>query len=232
MSPMTDDGQLLHQYVANHSEPAFAELVRRHANPVYFTALRRLNGDRHAAADVAQEVFILLSRRAWTLSGHPTLTGWLYSTVNFRTSAWIRSAQRRQLWEQKASAEQEAEFQSNPRVEGELLRPILDEALLSLGKIDREVVLLRFFTGLPFAELSAKLGLSEAAAQMRSTRALQKLHVFLGKRGLASTTAALALTLSIQARNPVSAELVARSHKKSSLPPGAVARSPLVFFIL
>src|SRR5215216_6077969 len=54
-----DDRELLRQYVGHRSEAAFTELVRRHLNLVYATALR-LMGDSHLAKDVAQSVFIQL----------------------------------------------------------------------------------------------------------------------------------------------------------------------------
>jgi len=58
-----DDRELLHQYVAGHSEHAFAELVARHLPFVLATALR-LAPEPQAAADVAQTVFIELARKA------------------------------------------------------------------------------------------------------------------------------------------------------------------------
>src|SRR5882757_7055489 len=45
-----DDTELLRRYAAEKSEAAFAELVRRHVNPVYAFALRRVGGDAHLAA--------------------------------------------------------------------------------------------------------------------------------------------------------------------------------------
>ena len=44
------DRQLLCEYAGNHSEAAFAELVRRYVDLVYSSALR-LTGDAHGAKD-------------------------------------------------------------------------------------------------------------------------------------------------------------------------------------
>ena len=51
---MMDDEQLLHAYARKRSESAFGELVARHIDIVYSTALRVVNGDSHLAQDVAQ----------------------------------------------------------------------------------------------------------------------------------------------------------------------------------
>jgi hypothetical protein len=51
------DGELLRQYVRNQSETDFTELVRRHINLIYSSALRQMNGDTHLAEDVTQTVF-------------------------------------------------------------------------------------------------------------------------------------------------------------------------------
>ncbi len=48
------DIELLRRYALHDDEPAFTELVRRHTNMVYNTALRHTAGDRHRAEDITQ----------------------------------------------------------------------------------------------------------------------------------------------------------------------------------
>ena len=67
---MMDDEQLLGAYARERSESAFGELVARHIDFVYSTALRVVNGDSHLAQDVAQTVFIDLARKAGSLPGN------------------------------------------------------------------------------------------------------------------------------------------------------------------
>ena len=64
---MSDDREFLRRFVERRSDEAFAELVRRHLNLVYFSALRRTNGDTHLARDISQIVFITLAQNAASL---------------------------------------------------------------------------------------------------------------------------------------------------------------------
>jgi hypothetical protein len=65
---MPDDRELLRRFVERRSAEAFGELVRRHLNFVYFSALRRTNGDTHLARDISQIVFITLAQNAASLA--------------------------------------------------------------------------------------------------------------------------------------------------------------------
>jgi DNA-directed RNA polymerase specialized sigma24 family protein len=61
------DAQLLQQYLATGSQPAFARLVERHIGWVAAVARRRVR-DAHLADDVTQAVFVLrrCRRGRWT----------------------------------------------------------------------------------------------------------------------------------------------------------------------
>lgn len=195
---MNDDATLLRRWADEKSEAAFAELVHRHLGLVYSAAQRRLGGDSHHAADVAQQVFVKLARDAARLSTHAVLTAWLYTATRNAALNLIRAEQRRAAREQEATAMQNL-LPAAADAEWEKLRPVLDEVMDELPDADRSAVLLRFFEKRPFAEIAATLRLSEDAARMRVDRALAKLHILLSRRGITSTASALGTVLSHQA---------------------------------
>lgn len=195
-----DDAQLLRRYAHERSEEAFATLVRRHLDLVYAVALRQVGGDAHLAQDVAQTVFTSLARKAASLAARPVLGGWLYRTTQFTAIDVVRSESRRRAREQEAQTMPDPSFHpdSGGAVDWDKLRPTLDQAIGELNDADRDAVVLRFFEGKSFAAVGAKLRLTENTARMRVDRALDKLHALLARRGVTSTTAALAVALANQ----------------------------------
>lgn len=205
---MTDDAELLRDYAEAHSEQAFTALVQRHVNVVYFAALRRVGGDAHLADDVTQKVFADLARKASSLKERAVITGWLYTSTRFAAAQAVRSERRRKIHEQEAHTMHE--LHSAPEPDWNTLRPIIDEAMDELNERDREVVLLRFFENRPLAEVGAKFSLSPDAARMRVDRALEKLRGLLARRGIASSSAALAAAFVTQSAVAAPAGLVVK----------------------
>ena len=91
---MEDDIALLRRFSSERAEDAFAEIVRRHVNLVYFAALRQTGGDTTLAEDVTQTVFADLARKTGALLDRPVLTGWLYTSTRF-AAAKARRRERR-----------------------------------------------------------------------------------------------------------------------------------------
>jgi RNA polymerase sigma factor (sigma-70 family) len=206
---MMNDAELLCRYAEDRAEDAFAALVQRHLSLVYFAALRRVGGDTHLAEDVAQGVFAALARQAASLTGHPSLDGWLYTTTRNVAVQAQRAVRRRQAREQEAYTMQGISSELHPEADWERLRPVIDEAMDELSEPDREAILLRYFADRPFAEVGERLALSENAARMRAERALDKLRALLAQRGITSPAVALGVVLANQAGAVVPAGLAA-----------------------
>lgn len=186
---MIDDLNLLRQYAGSKSEEAFATLVSRHVNLVYSVALRQVR-DAHLAEEITQTVFIILARKAGSLSSKTVVSGWLYRTARYASTKALTTQRRRQHREQEAYMRAQLnETESDAWMQ---IEPVLDTAMAQLGEKDHNAVVLRFFEGRNFKDVSAALGTTEAGAKMRVNRALDKLRRFFTKRGLTFSGAAIA----------------------------------------
>lgn len=199
-----DDPALLRDYVDHGSERAFAELVRRHLPHVHAGALRRLNGDRALAADVAQTVFADFARKAPGLTHLTVPGGWLHRHAGFVAAKLIDKERRRRRREQEAAAmnpltetHSQTEYGHGHSQGGDpasghdpawaATAPILDAALDALPATDRDAIVLRFFEHRDFHAVGAALGISDDTAQKRVSRALEKLRALLTRRGVSAT---------------------------------------------
>ena len=196
---MTDDTKQLREYAATGSDDAFAAVVQRYVSLVFAAALRRVGGDVHRAQDIVQLVFTALARNAKTLADHPDVTGWLFTTTRFLAAKVVRGEQRRQSREQAASITLAVGSDDSMSESSSPVHAVLDEVLMELRQLDRQVILLRFHRGLRLAEIGAQLGATENAVQKRVDRALDQLKDKLARRGITSTAAALAVAFEQQA---------------------------------
>jgi RNA polymerase sigma factor (sigma-70 family) len=188
---MNNDELLLRAYAVGKSERAFAELVNRHVGLVYAVALRRVGYDSHLAEDVVQVVFSALARKANSLVGRQTLSGWLYVSAHASSAEVVRKERRRKRREDSSFIIQEIQNSGKPAPEWERIRPLLDDLIVKLERVDQEAIILRFFEKRSFAEIGASLQLTEDTARKRVERALGKLRSTLTKSGFASSAATL-----------------------------------------
>jgi RNA polymerase sigma factor (sigma-70 family) len=190
------DQELLRDYSASRSEPAFAELVRRHVDLVYSAALRMLR-DTHQAEDVTQGVFVALAQAAAQLIEHPVLSGWLHRTARNLAVKTIRTDARRRARENEAAVMNEL-LSGESDASWDQIAPHLDDALSELDDPDRDALLLRFFERKTAREMAATLGISDEAAQKRVSRATDRLREVFSKRGIAVGGGGLAVVLAAE----------------------------------
>jgi RNA polymerase sigma factor (sigma-70 family) len=221
------DSQLLRDYAKGHSEAAFAELVRRYLDLVYSAALRMV-GDSYLAQDVAQTTFLALAQNAHELTDHPVLSGWLHRTTRNIAANTIRSDTRRRAREQEAAAMNEL-LSAEPDVPWDRLAGHLDDVLDGLNDGERHALLLRYFERKSAREMAQILGISDAAAQKRVSRALEHVREFLADRGVAIGAGGLTMALTANAVQAAPAGLAAAiSMTATATAAGAVQTSTLI----
>lgn len=220
------DTELLTEWVARRSEPAFQALVARYAGLVHMAA-RRTCGSDDLAAEVSQLVFILLARKARSLVAHTSLAGWLHVTAVMQAKNLLRKSQQESRKRQQLLTTMDTEADEQAREAWTEMQPVLDGALAALSEKDREALLLRFYRSLSVREIATMLGIATAAAQKRVDRATERLRDKLARRGCqAGGPLALALVAGFASDAQAAAVLVPTLTTKAIAAAGAATLIP------
>ena len=188
-----EDQALLRRFAQSRDEVAFRSLVEKYTSLVFGVAMRRI-GKSQAAEEVVQNVFLALAKKAATLQEQRSLGAWLHRAATLESLKSLRkdaTLQRHLAMTREQQQTNRADDGDDEQLWREV-RPHLDQLLDRLPTTDREIVVQHYFEGMPFAEIANSAGLSPAAAQKRSVRALKKLAGLLEKRGVAIPAAVLA----------------------------------------
>jgi RNA polymerase sigma-70 factor (ECF subfamily) len=149
----------------------FRGLYERYAQDVYRFAVY-LSGDPMLAEDIAAETFL----RAWLSPGEirvGTVKAYLFMIARNLYRAGLKQAARQvELEDSLPDGQASPEVLSSTRLE---LRAAL-EALQLLPEVDRAVLIMHVQDEMPYAEIAAALGLSEAAVKVKVYRSRIKLH--------------------------------------------------------
>lgn len=173
-----NDHQLLCAYVEG-DELAFETLVEKYFRMVYTVAARQ-TGDSHLAEEIAQSVFLILSRKAPGFSPKVSIPGWLLRTTRFVCRDAIKMRQRRERNERKLALNLEHQLETKPDLT--TMGLMLDEAIQTLRPDEQAGILARFFEGKDFQEIAEMFAITEDAARKRTSRCLAKLQTFMVKR--------------------------------------------------
>ena len=160
--------------------PDVALIYRQHHADLVRLALL-LVGDRACAEDVVQDVFTRLCTRGRVLAQDSALAYVRTAVVNGCRSVLRRQAVARRIAATRAApgrdTQESAETQA---ILAEDRRRVL-AALAALPGRRREVLVLRFYLGLPVAEVAAMLGISQGSVKSATARGLGSLARQLGE---------------------------------------------------
>ena len=222
------DVQLLRDYAEGGNEAAFGELVARRTDLVYSAALRQVES-ADLACDLAQGVFTDLARKARPVAekmpGGDSLTGWLLRSTRYAALNLMRDIRRRMANERQAMEQLIIDSEFAP--DWEAIRPLLDEAMDSLGDEDHTVVLLRYFENKSLREVGQALGTSDDTAQKRASRAVERLREFFAKRNVTIGASGLAAVISANAVEAAPVGLAA-TISSAALAGTAIATSTII----
>ncbi len=176
---------------------AFEQLLARHRKPVFNFCLRMV-GDRTAAEDALQEVFLKVVKSAKSWERQAKFTTWLYTIARNHCIDALRKASYRKTasLDQSLNGAEDDGATLGDRVrdeegispdrgaESERLRPKLERALSSLPEEQREVFVMREYAGMPFKDIASVVGVPENTVKSRMRYALEHLRTHLRKQGI------------------------------------------------
>ena len=207
MNERRQDFEWLQRFTRHGEESAFADVVRRHLDMVFATALRKVE-DPGAAQEIAQNVFTVLARKAWQFAPDDSLPAWLHKAALLESKSWLRGELGRRRREETAAELGTTMNTPDNQLAFQALVPLLDEALLSLREKDRTALLLRFYESQSLRDVGAALGAGEDAARKRVESALEKVAEFFKRRGFKTATVAAAAAALQHTATSASATLV------------------------
>lgn len=184
------DPELLRAFIERKDELAFETLVRRFG-PMVFGVCRRVTRNHQDAEDAFQATFVVLAHKASSIRPMEMVGSWLYG-VAYRTSLKARSiAVKRAQREVTVSTFPEPETPCE-REQSELFSAI-DQELQTLGDRYRLPILLCDLEGKTIQEAMQQLGWPQGTVAGRLFRGRKLLGKRLASRGLAYSSASLAL---------------------------------------
>jgi RNA polymerase sigma factor (sigma-70 family) len=175
------DSELLVAYLAG-DVPAFEQLYGRYTRMVYSVCLRRLR-DPGDAEDAATATFMVLVKKARSLTGRTTLAGWLQWCATNTAKKAAEMRERRQAHEKEA-AQMHAKLRHSDKPAWNAALPHLDAAMAALPAAQRDVVVMSYLQGRSRSQVSEELSLPMGTVAKRARLGLDKLRRRLAKLGV------------------------------------------------
>jgi RNA polymerase sigma-70 factor (ECF subfamily) len=178
---LTDD-QIIERTLAGETE-AFGLLVRRWENPIYGLSLRMLGRDEDAR-DVCQETFLAAFRNLRKFRGEAKFSSWIYRIALNACHSRLRrpdNTKTRSLDEEHEDGYREelADRTSDAATESlqrEQLSAIVRRALSALPAEMRQVIVMKEYEELTFAEIAEILEIPVSTVKSRVYTGLQQLR--------------------------------------------------------
>lgn len=175
------DRELLARFALDKDQAAFAALVHRHGGMVLGVCRRTLSGVQDAE-DACQATFLVLARKAGSVSWNTSVANWLYVTAR-KVARNAHIADERRARREAGVAVREAVVPVDEMSARELLA-VLDEELGKLPSRYREPLVLCYIEGLTRDEAAERLGVPVGTIKSRLERGRKKLGDALTKRGV------------------------------------------------
>ncbi len=158
---------------------ALEELYKKHKDKVYALALRLTNNVQDAE-DIVQEIFIQVYRKIDQFRGDAAFSSWLYRIA---TNVTLSTLRRRKRSSRELPAEEILTQEGHSETQtSRLLRPFLEEAIVSLPPKARMAFVLHDIQGFQHQEIAKMLNCSVGTSKSQLHKARAQLRKFLRPR--------------------------------------------------
>lgn len=181
----TDADEVLVSRAQSGDTLAFDQLVVRYS-PRLYGMIYHMTSNKEDANDLTQDVFAKAYRSLNRFRGRSSFYTWIYAIGTNMTLNFLKKRNRRAAWSldnldsgiQNDEAMVDLAHAANPRHQSDLneLQKKLNEAMQSLSNAHRAVVTMFDIQGIPHAEISKILKVSEGTVRSRLFYAHRQLH--------------------------------------------------------
>lgn len=174
-TPRDEDAGLVRK-AQNGELAAYDELVVKYS-PRLYGMVYHMTSNKEDTHDLLQEIFAKAFRALPKFRGNSSFYTWIYSIATNMTFNFLKKRKRRAAWSldhldsgiQNDEAMVDLGYAANPRHQSDVneLQKKLNEAMQSLSKDHRAVVTMYDIQGIPHAEISRILRISEGTVRSR-----------------------------------------------------------------
>ncbi len=169
------DGELAVRFKQG-DRAALSAFAARYMDRAFYMALALL-GNVEDARDAAQEAFLRAFKRRRTFDSMRPFLPWFYRILKNLCMDRLRVDSRWECNLEEVPLDlKEGSMDIETELERKELRAMVWRAILSLKPIHREIIILRHFEGLSYAELSEVLGISRGTVMSRLYHARSELR--------------------------------------------------------
>lgn len=154
---------------------AYGHLVERHQPRIHAT-LVKMTGDRDLALDLAQDAFVRAWERLDSFEMRSAFSTWLHRIAVRLAYDELDRRRRRGHVEVDAAIPDDRAALPDERMEAETAAGRLRRRIAELPEIQRAVVVLRAWDGLPYREIAEILETTETSARVSFHHAIKKLR--------------------------------------------------------
>jgi RNA polymerase sigma factor (sigma-70 family) len=204
------DEELLERFALERDEMAFESLLHRYG-PLVWSICHRILTQEHAAEDAFQATFLVLVRKAGSVSKKASIRSWLHG-VALRVA--LRARQHENL---RRRREQVRSFRQTDEASWNDVRSILDEEIQRLPEKYRLPLILCYLEGKTNDDAARLLNCPRGTVATRLARARDRLRSRLRRRGVSLSAGYLVALLAGNTASATVAPLVLAQTAKVAL---------------